>query len=111
MNTILFMVYLLISLLIIILVLAQKSKDNGFSTAMASSNDSPRGNTFERKMQNWTKYLVILYILLSISINFALVQDKTITKDNNVNNEIYDTEDEVTGNNDTVEGTDTNDAE
>ena len=64
--------YVVISVLIVILVLAQKSRDNGFSTMTGAKPSDGRevGKTFEKKMQVWTTWLVVAYIILSIVFTF-----------------------------------------
>ena len=80
--------YVVISVLIIILVLAQKSRDNGFSTMTGAKPSDGRevGKTFEKKMQVWTTWLVVAYIILSIVFTFyqtklAADEESTLTSD------------------------------
>lgn len=86
--------YVAVSVLIIILVLAQKSRDNGFSTMTGAKPSDGRevGKTFDKKLQTWTTWLVVIYILLSIGFTFWQVkssQDAEKLKD-----DVYETLDE-----------------
>ena len=80
--------YVVISVLIVILVLAQKSRDNGFSTMTGAKPSDGRevGKTFEKKMQAWTTWLVVAYIILSVVFTFyqtklAADEQSTLTSD------------------------------
>lgn len=69
--------YVIVSILIIILVLAQKSRDNGFSTMTGAKPSDGRevGKTFDKKLQSWTTWLVVIYIILSIVFTFWQLKD------------------------------------
>ena len=69
--------YVIVSILIIILVMAQKSRDNGFSTMTGAKPSDGRevGKTFDKKLQTWTTWLVVIYILLSIAFTFWQLKD------------------------------------
>jgi len=87
MNTALSIVYIVISVLIIILVLAQRSNDNGFTTLSGATVNDGReiGKTFEKKLQVATTWLVVVYVLLSIAFNFrpnVAKQEETKFSDN-----------------------------
>ncbi|MCQ2979572.1 MAG: preprotein translocase subunit SecG [Clostridia bacterium] len=74
----LFMIgYIVVSVLIIVLVLAQKSRDNGFSTMTGAKPSDGRevGKTFDKKLQVWTTWLVVLYVILSIVFTFWQLKD------------------------------------
>ena len=72
MNNAFMIAYIVVSVLIIILVLAQKSRDNGFSTMTGAKPSDGRevGKTFDKKLQVWTTWLVVLYVILSIVFTF-----------------------------------------
>ena len=92
MNSALQITYIIISVLILILVLSQKAKDNGFTTMTGSNSGREVGKTFERKLQVWTTWLVAIYIIFSISFTYLQLK---ITKDEEaafVDQDVYNTE-------------------
>lgn len=78
MITLLNVVYLSLAILIIILVLMQKSKNSGFSSAIGGAGvidshyNKNKSKTFEGKLEIITRWLIILFILMSIVINVVI---------------------------------------
>ncbi|MCQ2910886.1 MAG: preprotein translocase subunit SecG [Clostridia bacterium] len=92
MNNAFMIAYIVVSVLIIILVLAQKSRDNGFSTMTGAKPSDGRevGKTFDKKLQVWTTWLVVLYIILSIAFTFWQLKDSNEAA--NLKEDIYQEE-------------------
>ena len=92
MNNAFMIAYIIVSVLIIILVLAQKSRDNGFSTMTGAKPSDGReaGKTFDKKLQVWTTWLVVLYIVLSIAFTFWQLKDSNNAA--NLKEDIYQEE-------------------
>lgn len=65
------------ALIIIIVVLLQESKSAGLSGAIAGGADTffgkNKGRTIEAKLQKWTKYIAILFFVVSIATTFLLL--------------------------------------
>lgn len=92
--------YVVVSILIIILVLAQKAKDNGFSTMTGGRSKDGRevGKTFDKKLQVWTTWLVVLYIILSIVFTFYQLKSSTEEENAFLDDDIYEeTLDDIEG--------------
>lgn len=65
------------AVIIIIVVLLQESKSAGLSGAIAGGADTffgkNKGRTIEAKLQKWTKYIAILFFVVSIATTFLLL--------------------------------------
>lgn len=78
MTTILYGVYIVITVLLIGIILIQKSKTRGFgvTTGLANIGDSyyskNKSKTYEGKLELFTKIGIFLFIVLAVVINFVI---------------------------------------
>ncbi|HCC07723.1 MAG TPA: preprotein translocase subunit SecG [Clostridiales bacterium] len=84
MTTVLYGVYLLITVFLIIIILMQKSKTRGFGvmTGITSVGDSyynkNKSKTYEGKLESLTKVGIFVFIILAVVIN-VIINNQTTT--------------------------------
>ncbi|HAN09419.1 MAG TPA: preprotein translocase subunit SecG [Clostridiales bacterium] len=91
MTTILYGVYLLITVFLIIIILMQKSKTRGFGvmTGTTSVGDTyynkNKSKTYEGKLESLTKIGIFVFIILAVVINVIINNQETTNTKTGVN--------------------------
>ena len=74
-KTILTVVFILISLALTVIILAQEGKSAGLGTIAGAADTyygKNKGRTIEGKLEKGTKILVVLFILIAIVLNIGI---------------------------------------
>ena len=74
-KTILTVIFILISIALTVIILAQEGKSAGLGTIAGAADTyygKNKGRTIEGKLENGTKVLVVLFILIAIVLNMGI---------------------------------------
>ncbi len=74
-KTILTVVFILISILLTVIILAQEGKSAGLGTIAGAADTyygKNKGRTIEGKLEKGTKILVVLFLLVAVALNMGI---------------------------------------
>lgn len=74
-KTILTVIFILISILLTVIILAQEGKSAGLGTIAGAADTyygKNKGRTIEGKLEKGTKILVVLFLLLAVALNMGI---------------------------------------
>lgn len=74
-KTILTVIFILISIILTVIILAQEGKSAGLGTIAGAADTyygKNKGRTMEGKLEKGTKILVVLFLLLAVVLNMGI---------------------------------------
>ncbi len=86
MTTALYAVYIIISILLIVVILMQKGKNQGLSLNFGATSvgdtyfSKNKSKTFEGKLETFTKVGIFVFIVLAIALNYIINTQTTTPK-------------------------------